>query len=768
MRTFNLSILLFIVAINGFSQNFTWVKGNNAAGDVGVYGTQGVSAPGNTPGARHGCATWTDLNGNLWLFGGEGCSTSPSETLLNDLWKYNPGTNEWTWMRGSTGGDSPGSYGTLGVASPLNDPSAREFMTSWTDDLGNFWLFGGDGVSQTVAILGDLWKYDPLTNEWTWMKGPNTANNTGVYGSLNVAAATNLPGNRGLSTGWTDNAGKFWLFGGRGFGGVTSGTLNDLWRYDPVTNEWTWVSGSSAVNQPGVYGTMGVAAPGNYPGGHTSSSPFISPQGHLVLCAGNGYASTASPGYLNDMWEFNISTGNWTWISGSNMGTALASYGTLGVASATTFPGGRMSAAAWTDISGNYWMFGGNGLIASSTVDQLSDLFMYNPVTNQWTWVKGPNQSSQNGTYGTQGVAAAGNMPGSRYYNTWWKNTSTGALWMFGGLGYDVSMNITENMNDLWKLTLPCNPDSAIAQSSSPICSGNTMTLNAYNLYPAQVSWFTSPTSTSTIANGSSFSTPSLLATSGTSVYTYYAGSTNCTISPRAVVNVTVMPLPMVGITGSASLCPMQTGTVTATGAQSYTWNSGVQTTTTTLQSGSSISVTGIGSNGCINTTSFAMGVYPLPNLGASSSSSLSCAGEPVTITASGSATYTWDNGNQGANITVSPTLTSSYVLNGVSENGCSKTYTFTQYVAACVGIDQKDADAGGVSLYPNPNKGHFMISVNQQSKLTLFNALGQRLLEQDVAKGQNQLSLDITPGVYVYVLRSNHKQYKTGKLIIE
>jgi hypothetical protein len=43
------------------------------------------------PGARQYATTWTDNNGNLWLFGGIGYdSTGAQTTMLNDLWKYVP------------------------------------------------------------------------------------------------------------------------------------------------------------------------------------------------------------------------------------------------------------------------------------------------------------------------------------------------------------------------------------------------------------------------------------------------------------------------------------------------------------------------------------------------------------------------------------------------------------------------------------------------------------------------------------------------------
>ena len=51
---------------------------NNPSGfcaQPGVYGTLGIAAAGNIPGARDSAATWTDSNGNFWLFGGEGADS---------------------------------------------------------------------------------------------------------------------------------------------------------------------------------------------------------------------------------------------------------------------------------------------------------------------------------------------------------------------------------------------------------------------------------------------------------------------------------------------------------------------------------------------------------------------------------------------------------------------------------------------------------------------------------------------------------------------
>jgi len=60
------------------------MNGPNIVNQIGTYGTQGILAPGNIPGNREGGASWTDVSGNLWLFGGSGILS------VNDLWMYMP------------------------------------------------------------------------------------------------------------------------------------------------------------------------------------------------------------------------------------------------------------------------------------------------------------------------------------------------------------------------------------------------------------------------------------------------------------------------------------------------------------------------------------------------------------------------------------------------------------------------------------------------------------------------------------------------------
>src|ERR1051325_8674983 len=82
------------------AQPFTWMNGTSSLNIPGQYGTQGIPSTANTPGARRGAGYCRDKSGNFWLFGGEGYDHIGNFDKLNDLWKYNPLTNEWTWVKG--------------------------------------------------------------------------------------------------------------------------------------------------------------------------------------------------------------------------------------------------------------------------------------------------------------------------------------------------------------------------------------------------------------------------------------------------------------------------------------------------------------------------------------------------------------------------------------------------------------------------------------------------------------------------------------------
>jgi hypothetical protein len=63
--------------------------------------------------------------------------------------------------------------------------------------------------------MNDLWKYNG--RNWTWISGSSSGNEHGSYGDKGVPSPSNVPGGRESSTGWRDNDGNLWMFGGVGY-----------------------------------------------------------------------------------------------------------------------------------------------------------------------------------------------------------------------------------------------------------------------------------------------------------------------------------------------------------------------------------------------------------------------------------------------------------------------------------------------------------------------------------------------------------------------
>ena len=448
--------------------NWTQIS-SGSPGGVGIYGSLGAPASGNLPGGRNQAETWVDSQGQFWLFGGEGLDQIGTPGELNDLWKYDSSANLWTWIGGSStvGANcaagsvcgQPGVYGVLGQAAAVNIPGGRRGAVSWVDDKGLLWLFGGFGfdANHNAGELNDLWQYNPSTNLWTWMGGSSSLASTcagaapcghpGVYGSIGTPQATNIPGGRESAITWTDSSGSFWMYGGSGFDSTqTQGVLNDLWQFTPSTGMWTWRAGSQTLScSPGVcgenpvFGTLGVPDAANTPGGRFSSTSWIDSSGKLWLFGGfNSYLPTGSSGpeLVNDLWQFDPTSGDWT----------LISPGTAAIASLPIWigggPGYRSAANGWTDATGNFWLVAGSGVSFPQRNDSLyNDVWVFNPPTVNWQWVVGGCSDPAEGggeVCSTTGTGAS--FPNYRSGAASWVDRS-GDFWTFGG---------DTTANDLW------------------------------------------------------------------------------------------------------------------------------------------------------------------------------------------------------------------------------------------------------------------------------------------------------------------------------
>ncbi|MDI1355869.1 MAG: kelch repeat-containing protein [bacterium] len=693
------ALLLFICSCStSRAQVWTWINGYNnytsssPTGTAGVYGTLGVTSPTNFPGSRSGFSSWQDALGNLWVLGGSTCCNG----IGNDLWKYNPTGNTWTWMKGSTVGNQYATYGLQGTPSASNNPGGRYVASSWIDNAGRFWVFGGEAyaVSFGSGKSNELWRYNPTTSEWTWMNGYSLLNQNGNYGTIGVSSPFNNPGSRQGGMTWKDSSGDLWLFGGYGYG-VSGGLgyLNDLWKYNVSTNEWTWISGSGNINQTGTYGSIGVPSVTNSPGARQEAAVWNDNLGNIWMFGGQGYGTATSMGYLNDLWRYNISSGQWTWMNGTNSINQLGAYGTLAISSSTNAPGSRQGPTSWVDSNGNFWLFGGYGFGASTPSNHLNDFWKYNTISNQWTWMGGSGAIFQLGVYGTLGVPSPTNFPGARGQGRGWTD-SAGDLWLFGGGGPSYWGGIAV-FNDVWRYqicSVPAVPISISSPSNISICNGNSTTLTVSSAAP--VTWYSSLSSTSSIASGTNFLTPTV----STGSYTYYAEANLCSPSAsRTAVTFTANPNPSISV-NSGSVCYGSTFTIIPSGALSYSYSGGLSLVSPT--STSSYSVTGTSSLGCpsSNTAVSNVLVNPTPTVSIAGSTSI-CFGSSTTLNANGAISYTWNSSVVSSSIIASPSSNTSYSLTGQNSFGCRHSIStlIAVYPLPTVSVNSGSICAGSV-----------------------------------------------------------------------
>jgi gliding motility-associated-like protein len=222
--------------------------------------------------------------------------------------------------------------------------------------------------------------------------------------------------------------------------------------------------------------------------------------------------------------------------------------------------------------------------------------------------------------------------------------------------------------------TVTVNSLPVITATSGTICLGQqTATLTA----SGGITYTWTPTTNITPAVGN----PVTANPASTQIYTVTGtDSKGCVNSATTTVN--VLSLPNVTATSTA-ICPGFSGTITASGGNTYSWNTGQNTAsiTQTPVSTTVYTVTGTDLHGCTDTATASITVYP--TLTVTVNSSTICIGQQTAnLTASGAATYVWNpttalTPTTGANVVASPNATTVYTVTGIAGT-CSATATST------------------------------------------------------------------------------------------
>lgn len=218
----------------------------------------------------------------------------------------------------------------------------------------------------------------------------------------------------------------------------------------------------------------------------------------------------------------------------------------------------------------------------------------------------------------------------------------------------------------------PCSLPQVALSSGSIVCANNQTTLSVNAL---------SPVSSFTWSGIGNFSTPNASLTTvvgaATGIYTLSAENA-CGVLSETIA-ITVHPLPQLN-PSTVTICSGQPATLTANGADTYTWSNGSNASSIIVNPSSNINytVSGTTNAGCTNSSIAQVLIATAPSITVNSPTV--CAGSVATLVATGVSNYTWSNGMNGSSISVSPSVTTTYTVEG-NLNGCPGNATATGIV---------------------------------------------------------------------------------------
>lgn len=169
----------------------------------------------------------------------------------------------------------------------------------------------------------------------------------------------------------------------------------------------------------------------------------------------------------------------------------------------------------------------------------------------------------------------------------------------------------------------------------------------------------------------------------GFGVYSNFeiTGEGDCSTVETSSIHLNPSDAPVVTAPDNIDICIGESFTLTAQNPDNATlsWNNGITdgVAFTPTSSGSTTYTVSATIEGCTATDEVTVTVHDLPNVYAGQDQDV-CEGETATLTASGAASYVWNNGQTGANISVNPAQTTTYTVTGTSVQGCENTDNVT------------------------------------------------------------------------------------------
>ncbi|MEM7036079.1 MAG: PKD domain-containing protein [Bacteroidota bacterium] len=239
---------------------------------------------------------------------------------------------------------------------------------------------------------------------------------------------------------------------------------------------------------------------------------------------------------------------------------------------------------------------------------------------------------------------------------------------------YEVNCQITDAFGCVHVITdtviIPNGPTAGAGPDIS-ICSGNSIVLGEANLPPGQAYLWTPATGLSNPADQQPTFSYTLPGNQPDTInFSVTATSGFCTAIDYCTV--VVYPIPAANITGNVNICLGQSTTLTASGGTDFLWSTGETTQSITVSPGQNTvySVT-VSNAGCASPPASVIVFVSQGPTALISGQDMVCAGDDVTLTATGGSSWLWSTGEVTQTITVSNVQGSTTVSVVASDGGC-------------------------------------------------------------------------------------------------
>ena len=354
-------------------------------------------------------------------------------------------------------------------------------------------------------------------------------------------------------------------------------------------------------------------------------------------------------------------------------------------------------------------------------------------------------------------------------------NTGFGIATMFGHQSIFGGGAADGYLVRFYDCATPPDPINTTSAQNLIGCVGNSNTLTASG--SGTLSWYPTLSATTSIGTGTNFVTAILSA--GT--YTYYVEAKTCAQSAnRTLITVTVNAVPSLtlnSVTTSSAICAGQAATLIASGANTYTWNTGLNGNVAIVFPTATTIYTATGTNtfGCLGSNTIAINVQVSSPVSLTAPYYNSCltifGGASIPLTGSPiGGSYSGFNVS-GAFFTPQAigSFTPVYTYTD-SVTGCVAKDSINIIVASCLGVSENTTSENtDITIFPNPNNGNCKISSDHDLEITIVNQLGQIVISASLNELNNrQLMLsNLANGVYFVVSKGNEKKINQKVVVI-